>query len=610
MTTHTPYLPLRYCLCAALVVLALGTPTSALAKRALPGEQCRIGPVETWTEPEEWVWEQVCVGAVADFNARDREQNPGLPSDWRLDPTKPEGWTVGRTLSSGFLETILLHEPYRGSLKRQGVRITGAYFTVPVDLTGAQVSHDLTLAFSRFEQPVDLSEAETSERVIFDGSLFAQSVDLRRARVGGLLAMIGSTFNGPLHMNDLDVALSIFMRGGAQFKDVDLGGARVGTQLSMTGSIFMDRLDMHSLWVKASLYMNSAQFNEVNLENARVDGPMEMFHSTFARPLIMNNLQVKANLYMDGAQFNEVALRGARVGGLLNMAGSTFTGPLNLGSLQVASSLSVADAKLEGYLYLVSAKIGEDLDLTGSELGSLDLTGTRIEGELRLASARPELPRWREGGRLVLRNATVWAFQDWADGEGDAWPPELQLDGFTYERLGGLAGDDRGSDLSRRPVDWFVGWLVRDRSYAPQPYHELAKLLRETGQTEKADEILYAGRERERRAAWGLERLGLDILNMTIGYGFGYRYFYALFWVAALVGLGVLMLWAGGERKRHGMTLGIAYSLDMLLPIIRLRDAHYDIDLVSTARYYFYVHKVMGYVLASFLVAGLAGLTK
>jgi hypothetical protein len=58
------------------------------------------------------------------------------------------------------------------------------------------------------------------------------------------------------------------------------------------------------------------------------------------------------------------------------------------------------------------------------------------------------------------------------------------------------------------------------------------------------------------------------------------------------------------------MPHGYSYSFDMLLPIIQLRPSHYDIDLKGRARYYFYVHKIIGWALASFLVAGLAGLTK
>jgi hypothetical protein len=58
------------------------------------------------------------------------------------------------------------------------------------------------------------------------------------------------------------------------------------------------------------------------------------------------------------------------------------------------------------------------------------------------------------------------------------------------------------------------------------------------------------------------------------------------------------------------MPYGFSYSLDMLLPIIRLNESHYDIILKGFAKYYFYGHIILGYVLASFLIAGLSGITK
>ena len=57
------------------------------------------------------------------------------------------------------------------------------------------------------------------------------------------------------------------------------------------------------------------------------------------------------------------------------------------------------------------------------------------------------------------------------------------------------------------------------------------------------------------------------------------------------------------------MEIGLSYSLDLLLPIIQLRARHYEVDLQGLVRYYFYFHQMMGYVLASFLIAGLSGLT-
>jgi hypothetical protein len=74
--------------------------------------------------------------------------------------------------------------------------------------------------------------------------------------------------------------------------------------------------------------------------------------------------------------------------------------------------------------------------------------------------------------------------------------------------------------------------------------------------------------------------------------------------------IGAIVLRVSGEGPRNGMPFGLAYSFDILLPIIKLRDRHYQIDLKTWARYYFYGHKIMGFVLASFLIAGLSGLTK
>ena len=58
------------------------------------------------------------------------------------------------------------------------------------------------------------------------------------------------------------------------------------------------------------------------------------------------------------------------------------------------------------------------------------------------------------------------------------------------------------------------------------------------------------------------------------------------------------------------MPYGLVYSFDLLLPLIKLREQHYKIELAGWARYYFYLHKLMGYILASFLIASLSGLTK
>lgn len=176
--------------------------------------------------------------------------------------------------------------------------------------------------------------------------------------------------------------------------------------------------------------------------------------------------------------------------------------------------------------------------------------------------------------------------------------------------------------MASRDAQWFIkDWLAKDETYSPQPYQQLASVLRVAGHAEKADDILYASKERERSNAKGIRLAGLTLLKVVIGYGYGYRYFYSLAWMAVLVlvGVGVLRLadeqkkqQIADEQKNQKIPVGFWYSLDMALPIIRLREAHYEeVDLVSRpARIYFYAHKTLGYLLLFFFIAGLSGLTK
>jgi hypothetical protein len=186
-----------------------------------------------------------------------------------------------------------------------------------------------------------------------------------------------------------------------------------------------------------------------------------------------------------------------------------------------------------------------------------------------------------------------------------------------------------------RPVTDYIQWLKGDRGASSQPYEYLASRLGEAGQPYEAADILYAARERQRHKAWltvddhgnrkrreWLRALGLWMLRATIGYGLGNRYFRVLWWVFGLTLVGALILiFPGSSSFEHSFQPFVA-SFDQLLPIVRLDKAH-DVlvfgDLSATpqiepppywVRGYFYAHKIFGWVLGGFLVAGLAGLTQ
>ncbi len=555
-----------YLLLAASLFLFVALSTSNLyaedhpikGRPVLPGEDCQMPSQESWSPQEKWVWKQVCEGKIADLNKAEGYGGP-------FDPKEDKDWPEGRILSPAFLETTLLHEPYRGALTRHGVHIVGAWFKEPLDLSNAPLSHQLWLDTCRFESDVDFHSLQAPRLLSLEGSIFKGSVNLARAEFMEGVNMIRTTFSGKLNMNSMHVEGSLLMHEGAKFAEVDLGGAKIGGLLYMRGARFACTLNMDSVQVGSGLFMD------------------------------------------EKAEFANVDLRSAKIGGLLSMRGARFAGTLNMDSVQVGSGLFMDEkAEFAEEIYLVSAEIRGDLDMSDSRFRSLDLTGTRIHREFRLGSEMQPAATWQEGSKLILRNTEVGTLQ----GSPNAWPDklELELDGFTYVRLGGFASDG-ANDMATREISWFEKWLEKDKSYSPQPYEQLASVLRKEGHMGLADNVLYAGRDRELSETKGLlSWLGLFLLNVFIGYG--YRIYYAIFWFLGFIALGVLVLRLSGQGPAHGMPYGIAYSLDMLLPIIRLREHHYDFDLAGWARYYFYAHILMGYVLGSFLVAGLSGLAK
>ena len=121
-----------------LLVVSLSARGEDVAQPVPANGKCSVQADPQWTSQEKFVWQHVCVGDVADFNA-------GSDYGGNLDPKRPEGLPASRILRPVFLETILLADKYRHALTRRGVRISGASFGDTVDLEGAQLGNDLAL---------------------------------------------------------------------------------------------------------------------------------------------------------------------------------------------------------------------------------------------------------------------------------------------------------------------------------------------------------------------------------------------------------------------------------------------------------------------------------
>lgn len=426
--------------------------------------------------------------------------------------------------------------------------------------------------------------ALTRHGVRIEGAWFIDRLDLSNAALAHQLWLIGCRFDKVVTLDHLQSPLRI----------------------SLIHSTFNDELFLDSVQIERSLWMYGSKFAEVYLRGAKVREELDINSSTITGTLDMEGLHV-GTFTGQRAKYSNVILRGATIEGPLNMTASTFTGTLDMEGLQIGRTLFLQNVKVTTVdkVNLTLAKIGLIVDISDSELPTLDLSGTQVLGELRLGSDHNPV-KWRDGAKLILRNAEVGAVQDWEK----AWPDSLELNGFAYLWFSGYTAGSM-EPIGARDIAWLKKWLAKQKPYSPWPYEQLASVLLKTGYRDKAKDILYESKKRERQeSATGLTWLGLWVLNLSIGYG--YRVFFrvlgcTLFFTV----LGAIVLKCTGQGQVKVLEYwGIFYSLDMFLPIIHLREHHYKIDLDGSARYYFYLHKIVGYILVSVLVAGLTGLTQ
>jgi hypothetical protein len=122
------------------------------------------------------------------------------------------------------------------------------------------------------------------------------------------------------------------------------------------------------------------------------------------------------------------------------------------------------------------------------------------------------------------------------------------------------------------------------------------------GERDAANGIGVEGHDKELANAFREHKWphGLFLLLSRITVGYGFHPEWSIVSITIMTLLRAFVFACTAEARDWEIGRGIAYSFDMLLPIIRLRELHYKIDIEGPARYYFYVHRLFGFVLGSF----------
>jgi hypothetical protein len=579
-----------------------------------------------WTQVERWCWNRIKAGQVADLTQRNSS------SGCKLDPSKPDKWCNTRRLRASFLRAVLTERCLVDATPVEGVRVEGALLEGrAIDLDHAHLTRPLRIQKSRLLVAVRCSWMRADGPVSLEDTYVAGEISFVASRLEAGLTLAAGRFESKIDLAGARVSYNLLLNRTAIFEgEVNLAATEIDGSLDASGSTFKRGLHMRYISIGGGLSMTRSTFCDVmSLEDATIAGTISIHNCNFAR-FQMDGARIDGYCFLSNSEVSDqVSLAGVSIGRSLVAVGTIFRRAVTFDSARIGGACILRnDSVFERDIVLYAVQITSVFDISNSLFCKrLDLTLCKIGGELRLGSHKYKPARWGPGSRLVLQNAHALTLQDWWNGpEDNSWPTDVRLDGFTYDRLGGFAGDVKATNMLQRSVKDYLKWLEPDKHYSSQPYEQLAKLFTSIGDVDRANSILYEGRERRRRQAretreWG-RWLGLSLLSWTIGYGIGARYFRTLWWVSGFTLLGTLMLLMSSLMQVNGppvdwLTIVFA-SLDQLLPIITLNNGydayifgeklgHVQPDFVVV---YFYLHKIAGFVLGSFLVAGLAGLTQ
>jgi|LGOV01.1.fsa_nt_gb hypothetical protein len=432
--------------------------------------------------------------------------------------------------------------------------------------------------------------------------------------------------------------------------------------LQVAGALIVGTLDLEGCKLGRDLGLFSCRFLE-----------KPVFQRARLKSLFLNGSFLHQGLNADGMEANgsvflrrvtaerEVGLQGTKLGGNLDCDWATFNGPrddkgnvagcaLNAGGMEAKGYVYLRQVRTKGALELIGAKLGGDLDCVGASfrnaggralgLGSIIVTGAFFLRE----KAKIE-------GILDLSAATVGILND----DADCWPKtkgDLILNRFRYGAIGSGPVDAK----SRK--EWLA---LQDparfgQDFWPQPYEQLAKVLREMGHRGDAREILIEKEKlqrqaRRKREAGVIYTAGLwvrdQLLNITVRYG--HRPLLAFAWLIIFWSIGTVVFdyavensafkpnssrilitkeWVGCEKQAPSQLAcylatdpahsypklnALVYSADTLLPIVDLEmQSNWipDENVMPWARRYLWLQIIMGWALSLLAVAGFSGLIK
>ncbi|MGA9723649.1 MAG: hypothetical protein WBQ86_14415 [Candidatus Binatus sp.] len=523
------------------------------------------------------------------------------PDDSSNEPANASQWGPEREIRASLIRWMSVDPDAIKQIDPQGIRVLGAKIVGSLDLSQVRVPFAIVLRNCAIPEAMELASAEIPSLDLqgsYTGSIHAASINvshvllLDEVHSTGVVSLVAAT-------------IGFLSANGGHFKYA----AEPGDLFAPSRTV----LNLTAATIKSSVFLNDGFESDggVNLNGSRIGGDLSCISGHVFNPgnvaISAIGTEIAGYVYLMSAESPSVsAAFSSRRGGPVKINGSLlFRGTRTTGVL-------VWDAVLTGTAGTPHGFLGPDM--------SAPVVFFWIDVTLE------------KGSQLDLRGASVGYLVD----DERSWPApgNLIIDGFTYSGFGlGLGA----------PLDAVtrLKWIALQPQYHPQPYLQLAKVLREAGDEKGAVKVLVAERDASYRQMGLPGRVLGTFLKYTIGYG--HRPLLALLWSLGVVVLGWAMLSIGSragvmapswpehkpaeETKSHEELHPLLYSLDIFLPVVDLHQENYwwpdatasgSVDVFGRRitisgrllRGYLWLQIIAGWLLSGIFIAGVTGLIR
>jgi hypothetical protein len=431
------------------------------------------------------------------------------------DPSAAAEWSHDRDIRAALIRWLAVDHDASARIDPTGIRILGARIIGPINLSYMRVPFAITLVRCSIADRISMEQAQIPY------------LDLNGSHTGAIFAP------SLIVAGDLDIGWDNHDYGNFQASgQVWLESARIGGSATFGGGHFHYGDD--GAW----------------------DGSPER-----KTALHLSAVEVKRNVALccGFESVGAVELDGAAIGGILSCLGGHFTNSDNLaivldgatiggvvlfGPFESSNSVQTPDEeaayrakfRADGLVSMVAAHVGGSVSIDHATFGGktteqhgLVATATNISDVLWMHQLNLE-----HGAILNLSGASARSLAD----DEQSWPApgKLWLDGFDYHTI----ATDSPRDLTSR-----LKWLGLQTGFYPQPYRQLAKVMRESGDDTGAVAVLIAMEDARFRNSGFFRRAWAGFLKGTIGYG--HRPLLAILWSLVVVILGWALVTIGGR---------------------------------------------------------------